>query len=231
MGKLKRLSAVLAGYDCIAHPCGKNGCGTWLGSSHGRHGDEWEYAVTDGEFALSLRVYTHQLEGARLLPWAPPEGASLDAHAPFPIDDDQVREGHPGRKCGYLAQGRCYGGFSSALIAGEFFQAYGQPAFEQAESFWVALENEWRRMRAVVEADKSASKRCPCCEGDGLIKQQAPASVRVPEGALVTLERYRRALRKIADEYHWADSPAGNLARAALAGEDTQSAGDEGSNG
>jgi hypothetical protein len=53
------------GYDCITSPCGRNGCGTNPGASHGRHGVEmrWLLRRTDTGDTVQFVVYTD---------WGPP---------------------------------------------------------------------------------------------------------------------------------------------------------------
>lgn len=60
---MQRRSRRIDGYDHILLPCGVNGCGTVPSGSHGRHGEEWFYAVAadDNLTAISLQVYTSRM--------------------------------------------------------------------------------------------------------------------------------------------------------------------------
>lgn len=141
---MKRMTKRVPGWDCIRHPCGKNGCGERPGASHGIHCEDWLYVVSDGDVALSLTVFSNVYpdsvpEDDRLpkAPW----GADLSLHVGFPLptftagDDDE---------CPWLDGGRCYQGghYSSALQGGEFWEEHAgrDHGFTQPESFWMALE-------------------------------------------------------------------------------------------
>ena len=111
----KRTSRRIPGYDCIRHPCGKNGCGTRPCSGHEIHNEEWEYLVknTDGEMALSLYV------GSGLYPEGVPEQNEpnkpcayvMSLHVGFPITRDQVAGRLEDTElCDRVRSGRCYQG-------------------------------------------------------------------------------------------------------------------------
>lgn len=169
---LRRVTETYPGYDCFAKSCGKKGCGTRPDASHGIRSDEWVYVVTDGIFALSLRVFTDCVGGRRHPSYTSgtyPEGAYLVGHAGSPVSEDQIKEGVVGDECPYLDAGRCFSCWSSSLQAGEFFKAYGGDAYEQEERFWIALETKWEEVRASVESDRPAVMRCTCCGGRGAV--------------------------------------------------------------
>lgn len=176
---LLRLFEAQTGYDCVESPCGKGQCGKRPGSSHGRHGDEWVYSVTNGLFAVSLRVFTDRLRGVRdeklrRSDGKGSSGAVLDAHSSTPTSEDQIREGRKGMECQYIEAGRCFGGFSGYLVADEFFAEHGRDTQEQTDGFWQALEAKWRDLRASVAADLPSVERCMHCEGAGLVKPVEP---------------------------------------------------------
>lgn len=170
---LRRIVETRLGYDCIATPCGKNGCGTHPGSSHGRHGDEWVYVVTDGDFALSLVVFTDNLNGGKLpgRRTAYPIGADISGHASRPSGEDQIREASLGQECTYLDGGRCWTCWSSGLAASEFVKEHGFDADdrEQNEGFWRALEAKWIALRASVDENRPRVTQCQCCAGKGVV--------------------------------------------------------------
>jgi hypothetical protein len=85
---MRREAIVRKGYDCITNPCGKNGCGTNPGNSHGQHCDDWIYAVCEGDAALSLTVFSGAYPRGTS---RPPEGADLSMHTAFPHCEDDVR--------------------------------------------------------------------------------------------------------------------------------------------
>lgn len=170
---LRRIVETRPGYDCIAKPCGKNGCGARHGASHGRHGDEWVYVVTDGNFALSLVVFTDNLNGGKL-PFKStlfPKGADLSGHASKPSSEEQIREASPGQECAYLDGGRCWTCWSSSLAASEFVKEHGFDADdrEQNDGFWRALEAKWSEIRDHVDENRPRAKQCECCAGKGVV--------------------------------------------------------------
>lgn len=168
---LRRITETRAGYDCIANPCGKRGCGTQPGASHGRHGDEWVYVVTDGDFALSLVVFTNNLNGGKL-PGARgvsyPIGADVSGHTNRPAREEQIRDGEAGEECPYV-DGRCFSCWTSGLAASDFIKEHGMSdEREQNEGFWRALEAKWSEIRAYVDENRPRVKRCECCDGKGV---------------------------------------------------------------
>lgn len=169
---LRRIVETRPGYDCIAKPCGTRGCGTTPGASHGRHGDEWVYVVTDGAFALSLVVFTDNLNGGKLPGSGSryPVGADLSAHANRPTSEEQIKEGAAGEECAYITEGRCFGGWTSGLAASDFLKEHGfSEEREQNEGFWRALEAKWSEIRSYVEQNRPAVKQCECCKGEGVV--------------------------------------------------------------
>jgi hypothetical protein len=170
--QLRRIVETRPGYDCIAKPCGERGCGTSPGSSHGRHGDEWVYVVTDGDFGVSLVVFTDNLNGGKLpgRSTAYPIGADLSGHTSRPAYEDQIRKGESGQACAYLDGGRCFSCWTSALAASEFVAEHGiSEEREQNEGFWRALEAKWSELRAHVDSNRPRVRRCACCHGSGIV--------------------------------------------------------------
>ncbi len=136
MSTLTRSSQLVAGYDCIRHPCGKRGCGTQPGASHGICGDRWIYAVTDGRAALTLEVDSGDYPAsvpASSVTRSQPEGSSLTIHSPFRLHDNEPDE------CSRIPAGKCYSDswFSAAR---KMFADHGSPTYEQPEALWLALE-------------------------------------------------------------------------------------------
>lgn len=169
---VRRVSLVQPGYDCVRHPCGRNGCGTSPGANHGIHGDEWHYAVVGDAAALSLSVFSHVFPPSvpREPPFRdlPPLGVTLTLHTRFPVEETDVRTGSTA-PCTWL--GRCYSDEGSGLEAEAFFREHGASAYAQPEPFWLALE---RALEARVEGARAASAatrvvQCPTCAGTGLV--------------------------------------------------------------
>ncbi len=156
------------GYDCVATPCGKRGCGTHPGANHGVHCPEWNYIVSDGTIAVSLQVFSGLYPRGRTIP---PRGATMTTHAAF-ITDMDSREPNP---CAYLDAGTCYSAGTTYCGAQEFFEAHGVPQYEQPESFWRALEAELLRRAKQKQDDRIYL--CPTCHGCG--------TVPLPPGQLV----------------------------------------------
>jgi hypothetical protein len=179
-----RSSEVFPGYDCILHPCGKNGCGTHPMSSHGRHGDEWTYVVTDGKFAVSLTVFTNRLNGNLHPPLRTfsPRGTEVLFHTHTSNLEEERGGIRSGSKCAYLAGGHCLHEMGPVGAARAFFAEHGRGEYEQSEPFWLALEAKWEEMRQVEEAeeaeekDRSRVKRCPDCTGRGVVAAAEPAA-------------------------------------------------------
>ena len=169
---MKRQSYKRPGWDCIRNPCGKNGCGTNPGSSHGIHGDDWVYVVSDGPFALSLTVFSHQFpatvppETVRRLADAGPFGADLSLHVGLPVEDGRARD------CEYVEGGKCYQGhrWSSVSAADEFWLDSARPgdSFDQSEGFWRALEQRFEEWRA--DARQEIADRSPATTAEMLAK-------------------------------------------------------------
>lgn len=177
-----RASHKIPGYDCIRHPCGKRGCGTHPGSSHGLHNEEWVYVVKDGDVALALTV------GSRVYPesvpereeWARegPQGNDLTLHVGFPVDRDEIAgRGDNKAKCELVAGGLCYqsGRWSSSLAARDFVEHHFVigAGFDQPEFFWRALEVRCAEMgkRARMERVDTKYERCAHCDGTGTVRR------------------------------------------------------------
>lgn len=143
---MKRISEKRPGYDCVRYPCGKNGCGTRPGASHGVHCEDWVYAVSDGRLALSLRVFGGVFPAS--VPPAPaldaryPTGAGLFLHVGYRFPGHDADD-----ECEYVAGGRCFTRERCSYTAsGDFLALHFRKAagFEQPEPFWLALAAELR---------------------------------------------------------------------------------------
>lgn len=173
MSSIRRITDVRPGYDCVANPCGKRGCGTRPGSSHGRHGDEWIYVVTDGESAMTLTVFSKLLNGQPFPDdsdyWRDfkGSGADLRLHSSFPYGDDEDVDAK-GSKCEYLDKGQCFDNGGSALAASNLFKEHGASTLEQSEAFWLAFEAKWKEWRADARPAR-LYRKCPCCDGGGRV--------------------------------------------------------------
>jgi hypothetical protein len=138
VSKLQRVSRLQPGYDCIRKPCGKKGCGTKPGSSHGVHCDDWIYTVHDGKRALSLVVFsghfpeTVPVSTSKLLTFPKPADLVLCAKV----------EAAYGRACFYL--GMCEVVSTWCLQGEELWKTCGgQACYEQSEGFWRSFEAEF----------------------------------------------------------------------------------------
>ena len=142
------------------------------GSQHGWSDDDWLYTVSDGEVALTLRVFSNEYRNEPYPGSAERKirGASLDAHVGWPTEAEAIRTGFEGRECEYLTGGRCWSGFSSSLQADEFFVAQGAPRFEQPERFWTALEARLIEIAAKARAERLTCVRCIHCDGTGVVE-------------------------------------------------------------
>lgn len=170
---LRRITNTRPGYDCIAKPCGDRGCGTNPGASHGRHGDEWIYTVTDGQTALSLVIFTNRLGGEQMpcRSDSHPMAANLDLHTPYPRTEEQIREGEKPNECEFIDCGRCFMNGGSILAARDLYQPHRVDSVEQTEAFWLALEAKWREWTTYAESERPDRKiaQCPCCKGAGTV--------------------------------------------------------------
>jgi hypothetical protein len=131
---IRRVSSKRPGYDC--GPDGSR-CKHEKKGDHGIGGDEWLYAVTDGERAVSLLVLSgdyppsvdRSLFTERMLkPW----GAHLSVHESCGPDQ--------GVACDLLPCGRCTVDVSYLQAADLWDAHHVGEQFEQPESFWLALE-------------------------------------------------------------------------------------------
>ena len=147
---LTRTAIARPGYDCIAKPCGKNGCVEGH-QQHGRHCIDWLYAVYSRRACLSLVAFSGI--------YATPEiTEKLRSCAKWPMLGDltlcATHEVAPGeysynrgeaRDCLYL--GRCFTHASWGLRAVEVWEEIGGLAqFDQSESFWRGLEDVFFRI-------------------------------------------------------------------------------------
>jgi hypothetical protein len=179
-----RHSQRIPGYDCIRTPCGKGGCGTTPGSSHGVHNEEWLYAAIEenagapGDVAVSLTVntgiYPDTVPAHQRVQY---EAAALDlsAHVAWPFTREDVRADERGMPCSLVASGRCFV-FRSTMIAyaRDFAARSGLVTdFEQPERFWLALETELAdqsRAAHAVRAD-TVWQRCSHCDATGTVRR------------------------------------------------------------
>lgn len=151
---MKRVSRKEPGYDCVRHPCGKYGCGTSPGSSHGIACETWHYAVVDERTALTLQVMSGVFpdsvpDDVGMLEYPMPTYIHL--HASFPAANDPVEQ-----ECEFLGQCRI-----AAWGIGSAAELWDQAAdkdrgFEQPESFWLALEERCRELTAEAELAATA---------------------------------------------------------------------------
>ncbi len=171
---VERITYSSPGHDCDSNPCGKNGCGTKPGASHGIGSETWYFGVADREagLALSFRVFTTKYP--ETVPHHrrtdKPSGAAVALHATFPLREDDIRSGVTPQDCEML--GKCYVGDVGYLVGDErlmphFIEAYGIDG--QSERFWDVLTSlflEWSTAEDVVLA--RTAKRCSCCNGSGI---------------------------------------------------------------
>jgi hypothetical protein len=177
---LQRISSKTPGYDCIRNPCGKYGCGTNPGSSHGVHNEEWLYVVKDGDVAMSLlvgsRVYPETVPQREEWRREGPRGNDLTLHVGFPVDRDEIA-GTGTDKCEFVSGGTCYPGgrWSTAIGADRFVKRFFvvDAGFEQPETFWRALEDLCIDKGKQARADRVDTKyqRCIHCDGTGTVRR------------------------------------------------------------
>ena len=157
------------GHDCIANPCGRNGCGTRPGSGHGRGSEIWWYVVGYGsDAALVLKVNANSYPNGYVYPDGRPEGWDLSLHVSYRTDREQVRTDSEPAACTNVAVGRCYIPYSVASFAHEFFDAHGRASGpDQPESFWEAMEAHYRVV--VAKYPRIDYVRCSHCDGTGTV--------------------------------------------------------------
>ena len=170
---MKRRVAVIPMRDCIANPCGKYGCGTDPGSSHGVHNEEWLFVVGSdaGDFALVLAM------GSGVFPRSepqPPSAYDLTSHVGWPTTRDQVRENTPRGPCDFVVGG-CYTYSTTGLGACEFADKHFVPEAKtkQPETFWAALEERAVEIekKAMVERTDTEWQRCVHCDATGTVRR------------------------------------------------------------
>lgn len=183
---VERITYSSPGHDCISNPCGKNGCGTSPGASHGIGSETWCFSIVDREagLALSFRVFTSKYPESvphhRRAKTGMPRGAGVALHSAFPIREDDIRSGGAPEACELL--GKCYAGDVGYLVGDNrlmphFLEAYGIDG--QSEAFWgalTALFSEWSSTEDVVLA--RTAMRCACCNGTGIVQLAAPKEAR-----------------------------------------------------
>lgn len=197
---LSRKTVVTKGYDCIAKPCGQNGCVEGR-PRHGRCADEWEFTVTDGQIAFSARVTSDELAGVykHELRIYDPERPLVEilTHTSFPRaeHEEHVRMALEPETCTYVDGGKCYPSYNGIGWARELFAKHGGRASrtpapapggvtfgfdalfahdvlpEQPESLWKALEVLHMEESAKLRTDSIAHlAQCPACQGRGVIE-------------------------------------------------------------
>jgi hypothetical protein len=168
---MKRTTITFPGYDHIANPCGKNGCGTNPGSGHGVASDEWFYVVSDGNAALVLsvfsKVYPPTVSAAVRSFRDSPSVSNFAFHTAYPVEQDDVRAGGEGRKCQFVEGGRCWASHLGYGAGTELLKTYGHPTYEQPEALWLELEKRFLEERARAETERTT--RCPHCNGAGTV--------------------------------------------------------------
>lgn len=177
---MKRDFKVQPGYDCMHAPCQHTPKG-----DHGIHGDQWHYSVIrdDGASALSLTVFTTNFPSTvpahkRFYSDGKTEsGSDLSMHTNFPTDRESIQHGSKGQKCEYVAGGRCWSDYSTALGAHEFWDEHATKGRkEQPDSFWLALEARCDELFASANRERADLKwaRCKHCDGVGTIARVLP---------------------------------------------------------
>lgn len=165
----RRASYIVPGWDCRVE------CKHEHKGNHGIHNEEWIYAVSDGEYAVSLRV------GSGIYPSSvmhcesqPPRGWDLELHSPWTDDEEAIRRGDGGHACAFIEANRCYV-MASSIHAGEtLFAAHGAASFDQPETFWEAFQakaKEWIGRARTARAQQPKLCRCPRCEGRGVVEE------------------------------------------------------------
>lgn len=178
---IKRISRKKEAFDCVRHPCGKNGCGTNPGKSHGIHCEEWIYAVVGPDVAVELLVFSgvwapsvpssiaDRMRDGERYPW----GVQLTTHARFPLDVSSLKsiasqECHLLGSCRYSETTSI--SYSSQLVEDVFDKAAG---FEQPEPFWAELEKYLAKETDRVETERVDRKFdvCQACKGKGVVQR------------------------------------------------------------
>ena len=190
MHELTRFFTLTPGYDCIRQPCGKNGCGSSPGSSHGISSDKWRYAIGDGLVAVSLLVFSGNFPAtvprSRYIDGQVARGVQVDVHTAFPTKRNILRRAgaaaEAGSDCEYVESRRCFGfgcdgEHSTVSFAETFFASHGHGAHdEQPESFWQAFAGLWDRLagRAYAARVDDKFEQCPRCAGAGTVAKERP---------------------------------------------------------
>ena len=147
---LTRSAIARPGYDCIAKPCGKNGCVDGH-PQHGRHCVDWLYAVHSRRACLSLVAFsgifaTPEIteEMRKGITWPMLADLTLCVTHEVPPGEYSYNRGEA-RDCRYLD--RCYTHATWGLRASEVWAEIGGRAqFDQTESFWRRLEDVFFRI-------------------------------------------------------------------------------------
>lgn len=157
-----------------AYDCGVDGstCQHEKKGNHGRHGEEWEYVVSNGLVAVQLTIYSGVgLNGAI---HHDPICADLYTHVDFVTDETRIRDGEVGAHPCKLIE-VCRGTIGYGLLAMEQFEPLIRLDQIQSEEFWAALEAFFMKELPRVEktrAEMSKVHRCEHCKGEGLIRDE-----------------------------------------------------------
>lgn len=145
---ITRIHELVPGFDCIAKPCGRGGCGERPGASHGIHCDEWIYGINDGQVAVALRVFSGIYPKSVAQNRTRLDGTcvQVDGHTAFRIEGQGPSDD---LECCWLAAGRCYPQRFSLSGADDIYRSF-QPLeqFEQPAEFWARLESWWQDQAA-----------------------------------------------------------------------------------
>jgi len=171
----KRQAVIVPGWDCIAHPCGQYGCGKDPGSSHGRHNDEWMFAVTNETEDVVLTLTINSGVTPCCAP-EPPDASDLSCHIAWPTSREQIKINAPPQHCSFV-RGGCYVYFTTCLGARKFGEKYFVPELktEQPEAFWAALEARAIELEKSARSERADTKwaRCPHCDATGTVARKA----------------------------------------------------------
>lgn len=144
LAAMERISFKQPGFDC------RKKCKHTPKGDHGIHCEEWFYAVREGDFALSITVYspnwpdTVEPETVQRLNKFLPEATCLSMHHAKPeyLGEDE-------QPCQFVEGGTCYGNYTRfGLDVDRFWKAHARSSgFEQPESFWKAMERRFQEER------------------------------------------------------------------------------------
>lgn len=157
---MNRITHIEPAFDCICGPCNRPDCPGHgaVGDLHGRGNVHWNYAIVadDGRTALSFAVYTsislpctpdwiRAADEGRRRKGERPRASDLTLHCDFITDSDGAGSNPKG--CIFLAGRPCHADYTTSIAAGHFWEKHGEPGAllpERCQSFWLALEAEFR---------------------------------------------------------------------------------------